>query len=30
MAHGRPVLRVDLLLGHNLQRSISERPGDDR
>jgi 4-amino-4-deoxy-L-arabinose transferase-like glycosyltransferase len=30
MAYGRPVFRVDLLLGHNLQRTLSERPGDDR
>ena len=30
MAYGRPVLRVDLLLGHNLLHTILERPGDDR
>lgn len=29
-AYGRPVMRVDLALGHNLRRPIFERPGDDR
>jgi 4-amino-4-deoxy-L-arabinose transferase-like glycosyltransferase len=28
-AYGRPVMRVDLLLGHNLQRTIFEHSGND-
>jgi hypothetical protein len=30
LAHGRPVMRVELALGHNLQRLIFERPGGKR
>jgi len=30
MDHGRPVMRIELKLGYNLQGPIFERPGDDR